>query len=363
MDTSTLVRNAWLGTVTWLAVLLAFACLPAPARAEPPTGKETPKRPLKAPPNVDTPTKVSLGFYALNLGKINQYDETFDVVGLLTTQWEDRRLAFDPASVGEGVVRYTADAIWVPEITILNAANVQRRSPVQLAVKPDGSVKLIEWVQATVSGSFDLHRFPFDTQSAPLIFEPLSSEVQRLELVDNPGAEGFSKESFTTLSEWDIVGTRSAISTRTAETEDHLAFPRKTFSLDIKRNYGFYIFKVMFPLLLITVISWTAFWLNPTTAFVPQINVGITSMLVAVTFNLTITSSLPKVPYATLMDGFVATCFVFFVCSLLSTVLIHVLLAWKKETLAMGLIRKFRWAFPLAFLVVQGLVISTFVFA
>jgi hypothetical protein len=340
-----------------LAALLAFAGLPKDAAARPPD-KEPPRRSLKTPPNLDRPTQVSLGLYILNLGKINQSDETMDITGLLTTSWKDERLKFEPSEVGDRVMRRSPDEIWTPELTILNAANLQRKSPIQLSVKPDGTVKFIEFIAVTASCDFNLRKFPFDSQTALVIWEPLSSEVQRIELVRNPTAEGFSKDSYVTLSEWDIVGAETTISERRAELEE-LAFPRATFRMQIKRNYGFYLFKVAFPLLLITIISWTAFWINPNTGFVPQLNVGITSMLVAVTFNLTISSSLPRVPYSTLMDGFVSTCYVFFFASLLSTVYIHVLINTQKADRAMGLIRRLRWVFPLVFVLVQTAVVAT----
>jgi hypothetical protein len=303
-----------------------------------------------------------MGLYVLNLGKINQTDETFDIAGLLTTTWKDERLKFEPAVVGESVMRFKPDDIWTPELSIVNAANLQRKTPIQLSVKPDGSVKFVEFLAVTVSSDFNLRRFPFDAQTAMVIWEPLSSEVQGLELSLNPAAEGFSKDSYVTLSEWEILGVSSEIGARKAEKED-ITYPRNTFKMRIKRNYGFYLFKVAFPLMLITIISWSVFWINPATGFAQQLSVGITSMLVAVTFNLTITSSMPRVPYTTLMDGFIATCYIFFFFSLLSTVYVHVLITQKKEDRAKSLVHKFRWFFPLVFVVVQAGVAATFLAA
>jgi hypothetical protein len=302
---------------------------------------------------------VALGFYVLNIGKINQTDETFDISGLVTTTWVDKRLAFQPSDVGDQVMRYTADEIWVPELTIINAANLQRTSLIQLSVKPDGSVKMVEFVAVTVSSDFNLRMFPFDTQTALVIWEPLSMEVQPVELVNDARSEGFSKDSYVTLSEWDIEDFHSSVTQRKAE-KDGFSLPRHTFSLHIKRNYAFYLFKVALPLLLITVISWTAFWLNPTTSFVPQLNLGITSILAAITFNITVTSSLPRVPYITLMDGFIAICYTFFFVAILGTVTLYYLVNIQKAEQAQRLIRHFRWAVPLAFAIAQGASAASF---
>jgi hypothetical protein len=338
--------------------ILSFTCLLGNARAE------APKQTLKSPPNPERPTEVSLAFFVLNLGRINQTDETMDLGGLVTTTWMDKRLAFTPSEGEEKVRRYTLDQIWVPELTIINAANLQRRTLLELSVKPDGSVKWIEFVAVTASSSFNLKHFPFDTQEALIIWSPMSSGVQPLKLVANKveAAEGFCLDDYVALSEWEMLSHKSEITETPPSKHEKDPYPRVTFTMKIKRNYGFYLFKVAFPLLLITIISWTAFWINPATGFAQQLTVGITSILAAITFNLTITNALPRVPYATLMDGFVATCYLFFFASILGTVFIHYLLTQQKTDRALKTIRNFRWIFPLVFVFAQGGVVSAFLF-
>ena len=50
---------------------------------------ETRKPSIKSDPSIDKPTQVSVGFSLINLGRINQTDETFDVSGLLQGTWQD----------------------------------------------------------------------------------------------------------------------------------------------------------------------------------------------------------------------------------------------------------------------------------
>src|SRR5206468_10751868 len=131
--------------------------------------------------------------------------------------WTDPRLAFDPKSFGDGVARPTPDQVWTPELTVINAANLQRKSFVELSVRPDGKVKSIEFLAATVSSDYNLRKFPFDTQAALVIWEPLSAEVQRLKLVEDPATTGVSKDSYVTLSEWDIQDVHVAVGERQGE--------------------------------------------------------------------------------------------------------------------------------------------------
>ncbi|MEG3876041.1 hypothetical protein QT972_01480 [Microcoleus sp. herbarium7] len=340
---------------------------PAPAQqqtttAAPQTAKpaESPKPSLKSPPSVDKPTEVSLGFSVLNLGRINQTDETFDVSGFLYATWQDKRLAFDPKAVGDQVVRYTPEQVWEPALTIFNSQSAAKRGTVQLTAKPDGTVNYLELVNATVSSALDLRKFPFDSQTAQIIWEPLSSDAKGIVLQENQTATGYSKDAYVSLSEWQILGINTEVTTKKAEKEDK-TYPRYTFEIKVKRNFQFYIFKVFLPLLLITVISWTTFWINPSTAFVPQMNVGITSILTAITFNFTVANALPRVSYLTLMDAYIFICYIFFFSSIMATVTCHFLLNYhKKPEVAVGMLRKFRWIFPAAFIVSQATAMAFF---
>ena len=321
---------------------------------------EIAKPSLKSPPSTNKPTQVSLGFSILNLGRINQTDETFDISGFLYATWQDQRLKFDPKAVSDQVVRYTPEQIWEPALTIFNSQSAAKRGALQLTAKPDGTVTYLELVNATVSSGFDFRKFPFDSQSAAIIWEPLSSDAKGIVLQENPTATGYSKDSYVSLSEWRLLGINTAVTAKKAEKEPK-TYPRYTFEIKLQRNYQFYIFKVFVPLLLITLISWTAFWIDPNTAFVPQMNVGITSILTAITFNFTVANSLPRVPYMTLMDTYIFICYIFFFSSIMATVAAHFLLKnHKNPEIAIEMLQKFRWIFPSAFILCQATAMTIF---
>jgi Neurotransmitter-gated ion-channel ligand binding domain len=130
---------------------------------------ETRKPSIKSDRSIDKPTLVSVGFSLINLGRINQTDETFDVSGFLQATWQDPRLAFDPNAVGDKVIRYTPEQIWEPALTIFNSQSAPKRGTVQLTAKPDGTVTYLEQVNATVSSQFDFRKFPFDSETATII--------------------------------------------------------------------------------------------------------------------------------------------------------------------------------------------------
>ncbi len=332
--------------VPWPAVLLLLAALPGMAAAQPP------KRSLKLPPLTAEPTPVSVGFYIHNIGKINQTDETFDLVGLLTLAWKDERLAFTATEATGPVMRYTPDQIWVPELSVVNAAKIDKRTPIQLSVRTDGSVKYVEYVSVTVSSFFNLRHFPFDSQTAMIIWEPLSSEVQRLRLAEDPSGTGISPEDYVTLAEWSLRHVESELGEHKHHFTD-LVYPRWTLKIVLKRNSGYYMLKVFLPLILISMASWGVFWINPSTGFNPQMSVSMASLLAAITFNITITNSIPRVPYSTFLDDFIATSYLFFFLVILSLVYIHVVND-KDKVKGTQHIRYSRWIFPVLYVLAQG---------
>lgn len=321
---------------------------------------ETPKAALKTPPNADKPTEVAVGFYLTNLGRINQSDETFDISGYLSATWQDRRLAFDPKAVGDREMRYSPEKIWEPALTIVNSQSAAKKSAVELTAQPDGTVNYLELINATVSSDLDLRKFPFDSQTAKVVLESLSSDEQRIVFKTDSKLTGYSTDSFLSLSEWQILGFNSTVNTNKFELENK-SYSRYTFELKLKRNYQFYIFKVFIPLLLITLLSWANFWIDANAHFATQMSVGITSTLTAITFNFTVANALPRLSYLTLLDTYIFTCYIFFFLSIMANVTVHFLLNnHKNPDFTSGMMRKFRWMFPLAFMLFQGIVMTLF---
>lgn len=316
---------------------------------------------LKNPPNPDKPTEVAVGFYLTNLGRINQLDETFDINGYLSSTWQDQRLIFNPSVAGVPEMRYAPDEIWEPALTISNSQSGTKREKQEIAVQPNGTVTYSENISATVSSSLNLRKFPFDQQIVRITLESLSFDENLLVLKADPGLLGFNKkDDFVSLAEWTITGYDSTITSAKFEPENK-NYSRYNFELKLQRNYQFYIFKIFIPLLLITFLSWASFWLDAKTTFSTQMSIGMTSTLTAITFNFTINSVLPRLPYLTLLDVYVLICYIFFFLAILANITVHFWLANHKESdFLEKVVPWLRRGFPLSFVICQGIAITIF---
>jgi hypothetical protein len=76
------------------------------------------------------------------------------------------------------------------------------------------------------------------------------------------------------------------------------------FSFEAKRRAGYFIGKVIIPLLLIVAMSWVVFWIDPRESGT-QISVAITAMLTLIAYRFSVGTQLPKVEYMTRLDLFI----------------------------------------------------------
>jgi hypothetical protein len=227
-------------------------------------------------------------------------------------------------------------------------------------VQPDGTVNYLQLINATVSSDLDLRKFPFDSQTVKIVWESLSFDDRGVVFKENPTLTGSSEDSFVSLSEWKILGINTPI-TGNKFINENKTYARYVFEIKLHRNYQFYIFKVFIPLLLITLISWATFRINANTAFATQMSLGITSTLTAITFNFTVANSLPRLSYMTMLDAYIFICYLFFFSSIIANVSVHFLLNnHEKPEFTVGVVRNFRWIFPLAFILCQSIVMTIF---
>src|SRR4029434_1968847 len=120
------------------------------------------------------------------------------------------------------------------------------------------------------------------------------------------------------------------------------------FEFTASRNVQHYILKVILPLVLIVIMSWAVFWIDPINAS-SQVSIAMTSMLTLIAYRFAIDSQLPLLPYMTRLDIFilVSTLLVFF--SLIEVVVTIILDNGQKKKRAKRIDDFCRVIFPVIF--------------
>ncbi len=292
--------------------------------------------------------KVTVGIYVINLIDIDEVEERFKFDAYLFARWSDPRLAFTPRDQHDRVHNYTADQIWRPKFEFTNGVQPHQRYDTEVRVAPDGAVDEVYRFDVTLSTTYRLRPFPFDKEMLEVYLQPFISDADHIEFAGDRVRSGISKESYAGMAQWNVNGLD--FEGRQAQFDNtSRMLPELRFRIFVTRKFQFYIWKIFLPLLLMVVLSWTVFWVDPADLD-NQIQISITTILTVIAFAFSISSTLPRVPYLTYIDAFFLTCYVFVFLSVIELMTVHVVARQRGEPAALRIRRNSRWVLPLAFL-------------
>ena len=80
--------------------------------------------------------------------------------------------------------------------------------------------------------------------------------------------------------------------------------------IELERKHGYYIFKVILPIVLILIVCWSVVWIDPR-EIESRLTITIVCLLSLIAYNFVIDEELPKLEYLTVMDWIVLTSYVY----------------------------------------------------
>jgi hypothetical protein len=152
------------------------------------------------------------------------------------------------------------------------------------------------------------------------------------------------------LADWEIVDW-------TAESWPYRPIPGGlvdagySLSFEARRLTGYWIYKVIMPLVLIVAMSWIVFWIDPQESGT-QIGVAMTSMLTLIAYRFMVGGLLPKISYLTRLDVFILLSTLLVFATLTEVVTTTVLAKGGQLQRARRIDRWARLLFPGGFLLV-----------
>ncbi|HEY9705013.1 MAG TPA: hypothetical protein V6C58_21420, partial [Allocoleopsis sp.] len=214
------------------------------------------------PPNSNRAIPVKIGVFIINFAGINEPKETYQIIGYLSASWVDKRLAFDPIKTGKSIkVFQSKNEIWHPDIEIFNQSGRSQSDRISIKVEPDGTVTYIESFNTSVSSGLQLKHFPFDKQKLNLIIDSFQYNNTQVVFIADSDKIGINREPFVSLSEWNI---QNVIFEEKAQffPQDKKFYSRLNIYFNIERNYGYYIWKIILPTILLLGVSYACFWID-----------------------------------------------------------------------------------------------------
>jgi hypothetical protein len=342
-----------------LAVVVCAMLVCGIARAQSPAAQWPPAAAKQIPNPPGSPVSVKVAIFLANLTGIDELAEQFTVTGYLFLTWKDPRLAY--AAVSAETRRQVAtDSIWIPSINFLNQTEKRGYVSRLALVDPDGTVHYEEEFVAHLSAELNLRKFPFDTENLHILVQPLlaDAETNRVLLVKDPGETGVARARWTALAQWDIVGI-SIVDSSFAYGNRAPMLPALTFTLTVKRQYPYYLWKIFFPLILIVIVAYSAFFVEIKDHYT-QITIALTTILTVIAFSFSVESSMPKVPYLTYIDCFFLATYVLVFLSMIVLVVTHTMIGRKSDRRAIQLRRLWRYTYVILFVIVNIAIILNF---
>jgi hypothetical protein len=307
--------------------------------------------PIERPASGNGPTQVSVAIWVVDITNIDSAQQNFTADIAVVLSWKDARLAH----TGTGLAHYALDQIWTPRVGIANeTSSLVHKLPESAEVEPDGTVLYRQRYVGSFTQPLRLQSFPFDRQAFRVQFVAIRYRPDEVTLVPDENwvrdglQQGAGMSPSITLPDW-AVESWDAKANVYALTPG-MRFSGYIFEFTAARNVKHYLLKVILPLVLIVMMSWSVFWTEPTNSNT-QFSVAVTSMLTLIAYRFAVDSELPRLPYMTRLDVFflISTLLVFF--SLIEVLVTTILDNNKQNARAKKIDRYCRVIVPVIFVI------------
>ena len=294
------------------------------------------------PASEQGPTRVIVAVYIADVDEIDSAEQRFTANVYIESRWRDESLVHP----GPGTILKDLTDVWHPQIQIINQQRVLKTFPDVVTVFTNGEVIYRQRVWGNFSQALNLQDFPFDRQVFNIRLVAVQHSPEQVELVPSPDIPYGIAEKVS-VADWTVVGWN-------AEVLPYKPVPARgeiasiLFSFTAERRIGYFIFKIIIPLVLIVMMSWVVFWIDPKEAGT-QISVSITSMLTLIAYRFAVGAFLPKISYMTRLDVFILMSTILVFTSLVEVLLTSTLARGDRLATARRIDLWARMVFPVVF--------------
>ncbi len=307
------------------------------------------------PPTGGKPIVVHVGLYVNDFTAIYEKIEVLELEATLYTSWQDKRLAFsgnDTKYYNGKLAEETINSIWHPNLTIAHARSTRKIDQQTLSITPDGTVSHIQRFKLDLEITINMRAFPFDDQDINIAVIPFTKNYNQMKFKIANKRQGISKLAH--LPQWYVKG----VSLKVGEiATDSIGpnTPAYILTIHYDRKSNFYVLKVLFPLVVIVILSWSVFWLIDQ-PIVNSVAIGLMALLTIIAFQWVIADNTPKVSYHTFFDALLTLSYTIVGLTIVALARINTLASVRSLRLA----RICRILFPVLYII--GLAIIIYIF-
>jgi hypothetical protein len=317
-----------------------------------------------------SPTVVKVGVFLADILDLDEVDETFQIELVTVAEWDDPRLAFDPAVEGtekklfQGQFQFNeVFSGWWPQFVIVNEIGAGDISAIQIEVRADGRVRFLEARNVTLETPMELQPFPFDTQRLEARMLAFGNDSREVLLQVNEEMLGATEADAmengrVNIAQWRLLNLDmvAGLSNQRYYGEARPA-SELIFTITLQRESASVLWKVILPLIILVLLMWAIFWMEVDNLS-DRLNVAFIGILTIVAYQFLIEGSMPRISYFTFTDTVLLYSFVVMCLSVLESLVLTSMCKAGHKAAAERVDHVARWAFPLIYF--AGLSVSYF---
>ena len=161
----------------------------------------------------------------------------------------------------------------------------------------------------TLKSDFNFKAFPFDSQNLKFDLWAMAGDELEIDYTDLDFSFLFQDYSSLRIPEWKVndADIKSKSFYSAYHDENRIMYE---LEINIERQYGYYIYKVLIPILIILIVAWTALWI-PSKEIESRLTITIVCLLSLIAYNFIVDKDVPKLDYLTLLDYLILLSYLF----------------------------------------------------
>jgi hypothetical protein len=289
---------------------------------------------------------LQLGYLLLPVGfiEMEKIHEVFkEQVKKFPLQFNEKGFACHPSKA-----KFLSMGLYDPTIRFLNQISNLAESNIREGytlsyTHTNGQLdiyKKIALKNGVFKDNFKFQTFPFDSQKLRYDIKLVNggwSDQTRIVFKPEYGAYQFLSQ----INDVDINEWKHASADYENDNLEFYGYKHQVISFihGIERNYSYYIFKIILPIIIILFISLSVLWIRPE-EIEARLTVSIVCLLSLIAYTFIIDKDIPKLSYLTIMDYVVLVSYFFAVLPTLQTIFVHNYIGKSSNTKGLDYARK-----------------------
>ncbi len=301
-----------------------------------------PKPEQKRPDPWGEPTEVRVEIYVIDVDGVASANQNFSASIYIEARWNMPLLRHK----GPGPLIKRTTEVWTPRLVIVNQQQSWSAFPSRVEISPDGEVTYRQKTWGWFSQPLALRDFPLDRQTLTIHLVAVGSRENQVKMVPllSAGKTRSGLAEIFSMPDFKITGWK-------AVPRPYVYSSGFAMDIEVQRLSSFYVWKIIFPLCLILMMSWVPRWLDPKES-ATNISISTTAFLTLVAYLFAVTALLPRIAYLTRLDQFILLSTILVFVGLLQTVISTYLVNLDKHALVRRINQVSQIANPILLLIV-----------